>query len=142
MHLLAIILLVIPIAWIYAEFKSSRGVRVGLGLLSLVVAGFVVYSISGVLQFYESGWHRTSIRDAAELLRKGDTNAVLRAFDTYNSIVATGSTFRASEKMMQSLRRDEASGHDSGDEPSGAANGSQPIRSETNRTLSAAGSRR
>ena len=106
MHFLALILLVVPIIWLYAEFKLSRGVRVALGLLSLVTVGILTYSVSGVFRFYESAWHRTSIRDAADLLRKGDTNAVLHAFDTYTSVVATGSTFRASEKMMQSLRHD------------------------------------
>jgi hypothetical protein len=106
MYLPAIILVVIPIVWIYAEFNWSRRVRVALGLLSLVIVGLVMYSVSGVARFYESAWHRTSIRDAAALLRKGDTNAVLRAFDAYNSVVTTGSTFRASERMMQSLRHD------------------------------------
>jgi hypothetical protein len=107
MHsLLTLIFLVIPVVWIIAEFKSSRGVRLSLGLLSLVIVGVVTYSISGVFGFYESAWHRNSIRDASVLLRKGDTNAALRAFDVYNGIVTTGSTFRASEKMMQSLRHD------------------------------------
>jgi hypothetical protein len=106
MQLLAVVFLIVPIVWLYAEFKLGRTTRICLGLLSLVAVGLVTYSVCSVFRVYESAWHRTSIRDAAELLRKGDTNRVQRAFDTYNSMVVTGSTFRASEKMMQTFRND------------------------------------
>jgi hypothetical protein len=106
MHFLAISLLVIPIWWVYAEFKMSRRVRITLGVLSFACVGFVVHTAYYVRNYYEDAWHRTSIRDATDLIRKGNTNAVLAAFETYSSGVATGSTFRASEKMMKTLSRE------------------------------------
>ncbi|MBN8456238.1 MAG: alpha/beta hydrolase [Verrucomicrobia bacterium] len=45
-------------------------------------------------------------------------------------------------RVVSFLKANFTTGHEGGGEPDGAANGSQPIRSETNRTSSAAGSRR
>jgi len=108
MHIFAIPFLVVPIVWLYAEFKLGRPARICLGVLSLVTVGLVTYSACSMFRHYESAWHRASIRDAADLLRKGETRPVQEALDQYNSMVATGSTFRASEKMMQSFRADVA----------------------------------
>jgi hypothetical protein len=106
MLLFAIPFLLVPIVWLYAEFRLGRTARICLGVLSLCTVGLVTYSVCGVYRHYENAWHRNSIRDAAALLRKGDTRRVQEAMDQYNSMVVTGSTFRASEKMMQSFRAD------------------------------------
>ena len=89
--------------WLYAEFKLGRGARIILGLISIVCDGFLVYAVCQIRPFYESAWHRNSIRDATALLKQGQTNAVISAFETYTSVAATGSTFRASEQMMHTL---------------------------------------
>ena len=93
------LILVIPIIWLYAEFKLGRRIRIALGLLSIVCSAFLIYGFSQVKTFYESAWHRNSIRDAESLLKQGQTNIVISAFETYSSIAATDSTFRASEQM-------------------------------------------
>jgi hypothetical protein len=97
------LILVIPVIWLYAEFKLGRRARIILGLISILCTGFLIYAFCQVKPFYESAWHRNSIRDAERLLMQGQTNMVISAFETYNSISATDSTFRASEQMMHIL---------------------------------------
>jgi hypothetical protein len=92
--------------WLYAEFKLGRGARIGLGLVSILCGGFVIYAFCQIRPFYESAWHRNSIRDATALLKQGQTNVVISAFETYSSVAATDSTFRASEQLMHSLSRE------------------------------------
>jgi hypothetical protein len=99
------LILVVSIVWLYAEFKLGRRARVIVGLISMLCGGFLVYAFCQVKPFYESSWHRNSIRDAESLLKHGRTNIVISAFETYNSIAATDSTFRASEQMMHVLER-------------------------------------
>jgi hypothetical protein len=90
--------------WMYAEFKLGRGVRILSGLVAILFGGFLVYAFCQYHAFYESGWHRNSIRDATVLLKQGQTNIVISAFETYTNIAATDSTFRASEQLMHILR--------------------------------------
>jgi hypothetical protein len=97
------LILAVPIIWLYAEFKLGRLARITLGIISMVCSGFLIYGFCQVKPFYESAWHRNSIRDAESLLKQGQTSSVITAFDAYNSIAATGSTFRASEHLMHAL---------------------------------------
>ena len=92
--------------WLYAEFKLGRGARIVLGLISILCGGYLVYAFCQIWPFYESAWHQNSIRDATTLLKQGQTNVVISAFETYSSIAATDSTFRASEQMMHILGRE------------------------------------
>jgi hypothetical protein len=96
--------LAIPVVWLYAEFKLGRRTRITFGILSIVCSAFLIYAFCQVKPFYESAWHRNSIRDANYLLKQGQTNIVISAFDTYSSTVTTDSTFRASEQMMHILQ--------------------------------------
>lgn len=98
----------IPIFWLYAEFKLGRAARVSFGFLSIVVAVFLTCLFSQFTSEYERAWNRSSIKLAEELLAKGETNHVQRAFNAYNTIIATGSTFRASEKMWHVLKSEQA----------------------------------
>jgi hypothetical protein len=91
--------------WLYAEFRLGRRARIIFGLISIFCTGFLIYAFCQVKPFYESAWHRNSIRDAERLLKQGQTNIVISAFETYSSISATDSTFRASEQMMHILER-------------------------------------
>ena len=90
--------------WIFAEFKLGRRARISFGLIAILSSGFLVYAFCQVRPFYERAWHRNSIRDAESLLKQGQTNLVITAFETYSSIAATGSTFQASERMMHVLK--------------------------------------
>jgi hypothetical protein len=71
----------------------------------MLLTGFLVYAFCQVRPFYEHAWHRSSIRDATRLIKEGQTNIVITAFETYSSIAETNSTFRASERMMHILER-------------------------------------
>ena len=96
----------ILVVWVYAEFKLGRNARLVFGVLSIGGAVLLTYSIAQLSPVYESAWHRSSIKAAAELLAHGETNRVQEAFATYNSMVATASTFRASEEMWHVLKHD------------------------------------
>jgi hypothetical protein len=97
------LILVVWVLWLYAEVKLGRRARIFFGLIAMLCSGFLVYAFCQVRPFYESAWHRNSIRDATSLLKQGQTNLVISAFETYTSIAATDSTFRASERMMHVL---------------------------------------
>ena len=99
-----LLFLVIPIVWLYAEFKFGRRARITFGLVSMVCIVLLTNCFWEPTVFYERAWHRNSIRDADFLLKHGQTNIVISAFDTYGNIAATNSTFRASEQMMHILR--------------------------------------
>jgi hypothetical protein len=99
------LILAAPIIWLVAEFKFQRRIRVVLGSCSMLCFGFLIYAFCQIKPFYESAWHRNSIRDAEILLKQGQTNVVISAFETYNAIVTTNSTFLASEQMMHILER-------------------------------------
>jgi hypothetical protein len=99
-----LLFLAIPIVWLYAEFKLGRRTRIALGLVSMVCIVFLTNCFWMPTVFYERAWHRNSIRDAEVLLKQGQTNVVISAFETYSSIAATDSTFRASEQMMHIFR--------------------------------------
>ena len=98
------LILVVWVLWLYAEFKLGRRARVIFGLIAILYSGFLVYAFCQIRPFYESAWHRNSIRDATVLLKQGQTNVVISAFETYSSIATTDSTFRASEQMMHIFR--------------------------------------
>jgi high-affinity Fe2+/Pb2+ permease len=100
-----LLFLAVPIVWLYAEFKLGRRSRITFGLLSMICIVFLTNGFWESTVSYERAWHRNSIRDADSLLKQGQTNVVISAFDTYNSIMATSSTFRASEQMMHILRK-------------------------------------
>ena len=104
MNTILFVLILIPLTWLYAEFKFGRSARLSLGLLSIVVTAFVTYSFGLLSQDNERAWHRNSIKAASDFLAKGDTYRVQRAFDAYNTTVATSSTFRASEAMWHALK--------------------------------------
>lgn len=99
-----VFIIIVLAFWLFAEVKLGQRARITSGLIAIVFTGFLVNAFCRVKPFYESEWHRNSIRDATILLRQGQTNTVVRAFETYTSIAATDSTFRASERMARDLR--------------------------------------
>ena len=99
------LMLVVVVFWLYAEFKLGRWARIICGFVTILCSGFLVYAFCQIKPSYESAFHRSSIRDAGTLLKQGQTNVVISAFETYTSIAATGSTFQASGRMMHVLRR-------------------------------------
>ena len=94
------LLLIIPAFWLYAEFKLGRTARLVSGIISIAVVAVLIDSAFQYRRSYEKIWHRRSMHLAAELLSKGETNKLQRAFEAYNTTVRTGSTEQASSDML------------------------------------------
>jgi len=97
------ILLPLLALWIQAERRWGRPARITLGLALLVASAVIAYDFAKFIPRYESRFHRSSLRLADELTTKGETQRVQQAIQTYNSIAATGSTYRASMEMWRVL---------------------------------------
>ncbi len=109
MHILvALIVLAALVGWVYAECRLGRVARIAFGLIGIAASAGLTLSLCQTKHFYENGWHRSSIKAAQRLLVRGETNAVISAFENYTSTSAKEGTFRASEQMMQAFRRAEA----------------------------------
>jgi hypothetical protein len=111
--------------------KSSAAARKLLAQAAEVRSDFAVarefpFAQKWRTRFYIITWNGVLTSDAEE--------AVLRTGEHRMSAL-----FKAAQTLLAELQLGQEKG---GAEPAGAANGSQPIRSETNRTSSAAGSRR
>ena len=89
--------------WIYAERRLGVGARIGGGVLCIVLIACSAYFTASVMPSYERTVHRSSIRLTGELLSKGETQRVEQAISTYNSIAATGTTYRAGMEMWDVL---------------------------------------
>jgi hypothetical protein len=68
----------------------------------------VIYGFCVIRAFEENNLHTQSIAVAEGLLKQGQTNIVITAFETYSSIEATDSTFQASAHMLHDLSIGEA----------------------------------
>jgi hypothetical protein len=137
--LLLILAVGLPLAWLAAEFRAPTAVRITLGILSIGILSFALFSVTQVVRRYEKDFLGFSFQDMKRLLEAGRSDVVLKAIDSYQAAVTndTAFSFQSSLVLRDALKRYAAIS-----EPDGAANGSQPTRSETNRASSAAGSRR
>lgn len=137
--LLVILVVGLPLAWLVAEFRASTAVRIMLGILSIGILSFALFSLTQVVRRYEKDFLSFSFQDIKRLLEAGRSDVVLKAIDSYQAAVTndTAFSFQSSLVLRDALKRYAAIS-----EPDGPAKGSQPIRSETNRATSAAGSRR
>ena len=100
MEAIAILVIILFIAWLVAEFQAGRAVRIGLGIVSIVGAGFVVYVVATIVPSYERHLHRTSLRELGDLAASGDLQRVQQALSAYNDTAgANGSTYTAAMKM-------------------------------------------
>jgi hypothetical protein len=89
--------------WLHAERRMGVAARIGGGTACIVLVACGAYFMAGVIPSHERAAHRSSIRLAGELLSKGDTERVKQAINTYNSIAATGTTYRAGMEMWDVL---------------------------------------
>ena len=86
---------------------KQRTKMIGLVTIAIIVTALVTTEITAIIPRYESTFHESSLRLAADLLSKGETNRVLQALTTYNGIAATGSTYRAAMQMWIVLNNPE-----------------------------------
>lgn len=129
----------LPVAWLVAEFRAPTGVRITLGILSMAILLFALFSVTQIVRSYEKDFMRFSFQEMKRLLQAGRGDAVLTAIGRYQAEVTndTPFSFQSSLVLHDALKKAAAIS-----EPGGTANGSQPTRSETNSASSAAGSRR
>ena len=102
--MLILILFLMSLAfWIYAERRLGVAARVAGGLACIFLIGCTTYFVATVMPSYERTVHRSSLRLTGELLSKGETQRVEQAVIIYNSIAATGTTYRAGMEMWDVL---------------------------------------
>jgi hypothetical protein len=103
-------ILLLPLAalccWIHAERRLGFVARLATGVACIVLTGFACSFFSMFIPRCERTFHRSSLRLAAELNTKGDTQRVQQAIKAYNSIAATGTTYAASMEMWEILNHD------------------------------------
>jgi hypothetical protein len=83
-YLVLSLLLVLPIAWLFAELKLGRTARITLGIISLIWVGFCVAAFIGVTTTFQyNSWYGNTTKDLVDesvrQLEMGNTNQVLRA---------------------------------------------------------------
>jgi hypothetical protein len=102
---------VLPLAWLYSELDGARWVRILLGLLSIILATFVVSEMRLIIPSYTTNFHHFSISRATDLLKEGQTDAVIEAFDQYmadstNSVRLYNPAMALSNKLSKMKKRD------------------------------------
>jgi hypothetical protein len=139
---------VLAIAWLVAEFKAQRAWRIILGLLSMVILTTVAVMATLLnTQLHYNSYYgfatKALIEESVIGLESGHTSFVLtelrRLQQDYQPTYENRARFvPLVEATVERLKQESGKIP----QPDGPANGSQPIRSETNTTSSAAGSRR
>ena len=93
----------LAVAWLISEFKGGKRVRIMLGLLTIVVGGYLVHCAALVEWDFARGWYAVSLRQAEGLLLDGDTNTVLRAIRAHNVTAQTGTVYQATQTFMSEI---------------------------------------
>lgn len=83
--LLTLLIVALPIAWLVAEFKASRSVRIGLGVLALATVIFLAYGLGNVLtKFNHNAWFGGATKQLVETsiaqVEDGHLDRVLKAW--------------------------------------------------------------
>jgi len=88
-----ILMIGLPGAWLVAEFKGGRLLRISLGLLAMVVFHFVLCMTTQVVRAYEKTFMRSSFQEMKVLLQAGRTDVVLSAIAAYQAAVTNDTPF-------------------------------------------------
>ncbi|HMO50722.1 MAG TPA: hypothetical protein PKA21_06310 [Kiritimatiellia bacterium] len=108
MTLLAIILIAgLPAAWLFAEFRAGKVLRITFGSLSIITICFMLYTALHVTQQYERQCVATSLNEIRALISAGQTDRILSAIDAYE-IARTNDaafSFSGSSTLMSKLRQ-------------------------------------
>ena len=83
--LLILLIVALPAAWLVAEFKARRSVRIGLGVLALGMVIFLAYGLGSVLTtFNHNAWFGGATKDLIETsiaqIEDGHLDRVLKAW--------------------------------------------------------------
>ncbi len=89
--------------WIYAECRLKLAARIIGGVACLCFISLATEFVGHIGPYYESGFHRESLRLCEQALTNGNPQIALQALHTYNGIAATGSTYQAAMGMRQVL---------------------------------------
>ena len=120
------------------QWKAFKRANPGFDSIELFASGDAAYGAKlkarGTLSSYE--------REKQLYKFVASTQPPPYPFDTLEVKVNDVTEYITAEELERSIKSGKLNRLQNGSEPGGPANGSQPIRSETNRTSSAAGSRR
>ena len=96
----------VPLAWLIAEFRCGKALRITFGILAILALHFVLFTASQVVRGYEKDFMIFSFREMHDLLRAGRTNEVLTAIEAYQHAVTndTPFSFHGSSALYTSLR--------------------------------------
>lgn len=88
--LLTLLIVGLPAAWLVAEFKASRSVRVGIGLFAIVVTIVFTYGLASMLtKFNHNAWFGGSTKSLVETsisqIEDGHLDRVLKAWRTLDA---------------------------------------------------------
>lgn len=90
--------------WLYAEKRNLNfSLRLVSGLACMAFIGLAIGTADHIGASYERHFHKIDMKQMEQSLADGDTNVVLEALHTYNSIAATDSTYRAAQEMQRVL---------------------------------------
>ena len=99
--------IVLPIAWLVAEFKAEKAFRITLGLLAIVVLNFVLFVVPREVRRFDKDYMKGSFEFMHSLIQSGHTGEVLRAIEAYQEAVKkdTAYSFYGSSALSQDLWR-------------------------------------
>lgn len=104
MHNILILLAFFLLAWLLAEFRANRGIRIGLGILLIGGGAAAAHFSASVIPSYERQLHRASMKKLGELAASGEITRVQHALSAYNTTAGSnGSTHSAAMKMWKVL---------------------------------------
>ncbi len=79
----AAILVILLIAWIAAEVRGRKGLRIALGLASIAFVGLMWFSAE-LRMAHMDAHHQLMFRQMGDSLKAGDTETVKNAVEVYN----------------------------------------------------------
>ena len=135
----------LPIGWLVSEFRGSRGLRLTLGCLALLMSFGVAFIVGSLDRFNSNAWFTSASKQLIDAsiseLEAGHTDHVLDALrqlqtEFHPTYENRGRYDKHVEQAVSRMKSSQILQID------GAANRSQPIRAVTDRTSSEAGSGR
>src|SRR5687767_12876457 len=93
------ILLPLLVLWVYVERRCGFAARIGAALALMIACSVIAHEFAMFIPRYERSFHRRSLNLATQLTANGETQKVHQALQTYDTIAATGTTYRASMEM-------------------------------------------
>lgn len=90
----------LPVGWFISEFKSKRPVRIGLGIVSILLSFAVAWLVGTLQRLNYNAWYGAAAKDLVDAvvakIELGDTDKVLAALKEFQSAYSPTYENRAS----------------------------------------------